>query len=77
LSKFHFSKKYKALTGHSPIQHFIHLKMEQACYLLDISDQAVSLISQQLGYDDPHYFSRLFKKVIGVNPSQYRDAKRG
>lgn len=77
LSKFHFSKKYKTLTGHSPIQHFIHLKMEQACYLLDISDQAVGLISQQLGYEDPHYFSRLFKKVMGVNPSEYRESKRG
>lgn len=77
LSKFHFCKKYKALTGHSPIQHFIRLKMEQACYLLDISDQSVNLISQQLAYEDPHYFSRLFKKVIGISPSEYRDLKRG
>jgi len=77
LSKFHFSKKYKLLTGHSPIQHFIHLKMEQACYLLDISEQPVGVISRQLGYDDSHYFSRLFKKVIGVSPSEYRDSKRG
>ena len=77
LSKFHFSKKYKALTGYSPIQHFIHMKMERACYLLDISDQSVSAISDELGYEDAQYFSRLFKKVVGISPRDYRKLEQG
>lgn len=77
LSKYHFSKKYKRLTGQSPIQHFIHLKMEHACYLLDISDKPIGSISQMLSYEDPHYFSRLFKKIVGVSPKEYRLLKRG
>ncbi len=76
LSKFHFIKRYKALTGYSPIQHFIHLKIERACYLLDISNQSINAVAQALGYDDAHYFSRLFRKVTGVSPSQYRQLDR-
>jgi AraC family transcriptional regulator of arabinose operon len=77
LSKYHFSNKYKALTGHSPIQYFLHLKMERACYLLDVSGISVKDVSQTLGYEDSYYFSRLFKKIIGVAPRQYRKLKRG
>ncbi len=75
LSKYHFSKKYKELTGYSPIQHFIHLKMQSACYQLDISDKSVQEVAAELGYDDAYYFSRLFSKVLGISPSQYRAHK--
>ncbi|MFT5481618.1 MAG: AraC-like DNA-binding protein [Halieaceae bacterium] len=72
LSKFHFARRFKQLTGHSPIQHFIHLKMEFACRLLDSSNDSVKHIATAVGYDDPYYFSRLFKQVIGSAPSAYR-----
>jgi AraC family transcriptional regulator of arabinose operon len=77
LSKYHFSKRYKELTGYSPIQHFIHLKMERACYLLDITSKTISNLALELGYDDPHYFSRLFKKVTGLSPRDYRKLEKG
>jgi len=77
LSKYHFSNKYKILTGHSPIQHFLHLKMERACYLLDVSGISIKDVGRSLGYEDSYYFSRLFKKIIGVAPRQYRNLKRG
>ncbi|MGC1509665.1 AraC family transcriptional regulator [Ketobacter sp. MCCC 1A13808] len=72
LSKYHFSKRYKEITGYAPIQHFIHLKMERACYLLDVSSRSVAEVAETLGYDDAHYFSRLFKKVTGLSPREYR-----
>ncbi len=75
ISKYHFSKKYKELTGYSPIQHFIHLKMQHACYQLDISDKSIQEVAAQLGYDDAYYFSRLFSKILGVSPTQYRAHK--
>lgn len=77
LSVFHFARRFRAATGMAPIQYFIHLRMEHACRLLDMSDAPVHRIARQLGYDDPYYFSRLFRKVIGVAPSDYRKLARG
>lgn len=72
LSKYHFANKYKQLTGYPPIKHFIHMKMEHACYLLDNTLDSISRIAGRLGYDDPLYFSRIFKKTVGTSPSSYR-----
>lgn len=72
LSRYHFIREYKRLTGQTPMQAFQHLKISRACYLLDVSDLGVSDIARHLGHDDPYYFSRLFKKVMGVAPRHYR-----
>jgi AraC family transcriptional regulator of arabinose operon len=76
LSKYHFAGKYKALTGYSPIKHFLNMKMEHACYLLDTSKLSVKGVAAALGYDDPLYFSRLFTKTIGTSPRAYRSSVR-
>jgi len=75
LSKFHFAKKFKELTDSSPIQHFINMKIQHACTQLDNSDIAIKDIANSLGYSDPYYFSRLFKKLVGISPKQYRDSR--
>jgi AraC family transcriptional regulator of arabinose operon len=72
LSKYHFSKRYKQLTGYSPIKHFLNMKMEYACRLLDSTDMSVQTVAGALGYDDPLYFSRLFSQTIGTSPRAYR-----
>ncbi|MDJ0878621.1 MAG: AraC family transcriptional regulator [Halieaceae bacterium] len=72
LSKYHFSKRYKQLTGYSPIKHFLNMKMEYACRLLDSTDMTVQAVAGAVGYDDPLYFSRMFSKTIGSSPSAYR-----
>lgn len=77
LSKFHFSKRYKALTGYPPIQHFLNMKMEYACELLDGSALSVKAIAWELGFKDPLYFSRLFKRIIGSSPLIYRQSVKG
>lgn len=76
LSKFHFSTQYKKLTGYSPIKHFLNMKMEHACHLLDSSDLSVAAIAEAVGYEDPLYFSRLFSKTIGTSPRTYRASIR-
>jgi AraC family transcriptional regulator of arabinose operon len=76
LSKYHFSTKYKALTGYSPIKHFLNMKMEHACQLLDTGDLSVKGVAAALGYDDPLYFSRLFNKTVGMSPRSYRNSVR-
>lgn len=74
LSKFHFSKKFKELTDSSPIQHFINMKIQRACFQLDNTALTIKEIGESLGYGDPYYFSRLFKKSVGMSPKQYRDS---
>jgi AraC-like DNA-binding protein len=76
LSKFHFTSKYKALTGYSPIKHFLNMKMEHAGHLLDSTNLGIKEIAASLGYDDPLYFSRSFSKTVGMSPRAYRNSLR-
>ncbi|WP_428867987.1 AraC family transcriptional regulator [Clostridium sediminicola] len=77
LSKSHLTYIFKENTGHTPIDFFIRLKIQHACNHLDLSKNSISEISNKLGYNDPYYFSRIFKKVMGMSPSAYRDIKKG
>lgn len=60
----------------SPMDYFIHLKLQKACLLLYTDDIKVKDIALLVGYDDPYYFSRLFKKYQGLSPDQYRVLRR-
>ena len=66
------STLFKNSTGYSPINYFNHLKIQKACQHFYATDALVKEIAAQLGYDDPYYFSRLFTKLMGVSPNQYR-----
>ncbi len=74
---FNYSPSYicsifKKSTGYS-INHFFNLKkMQKACEYLNYTNLNVKEISYKMGYRDPFYFSRVFKKYIGVSPKTYR-----
>jgi AraC-like DNA-binding protein len=55
-----------------PIDYFIHLKMQRACYLIKAENTKIKIVARELGYEDQFYFSRLFKSHIGVSPNEYR-----
>ncbi|MDX1525250.1 MAG: AraC family transcriptional regulator [Pseudidiomarina maritima] len=74
LSRYHFSKKFKQITGSSPMRFFNQIKVKLACQLLDTTTYSIRQIGQQLGFDDPYYFSRLFKKTMGISPQYYRES---
>ena len=76
LTPAHFATRYREATGVSPIQHILHLKVERACQLMDTTDHSFASISRSLGYDDNYYFSRLFKKIMGQSPTDYRHTHR-
>lgn len=76
LSPSRYSALFRAQTGTSPVEHHIGLRIQAACRLLITTGLNTKEICARLGYDDPFYFSRLFGKVMGVSPSEYRrDAK--
>jgi len=68
----HYSALFKRWTGCPPIDYFIHLRMQHACRLFDSTSLNVKEVAAVLGYDDPFYFSRTFKAVNRVAPSEYR-----
>ncbi|MEZ4707072.1 MAG: AraC family transcriptional regulator [Caldilineaceae bacterium] len=67
-----FSRLFRQKTGYAPMDYFIRLKIQRACELLETSELPVGKISKLLGYDDPYYFSRLFKQLTQASPTQYR-----
>ncbi len=64
---------FKAATGSTPMEFFIRLRMQRACELLQKQDLSVKETAFLLGYNDPCYFSRLFKLVNGIAPRHYRN----
>lgn len=77
MSVSHFSERFRRQTGQSPMAYFIHLRMRLACRLLDLSSKPVKTVALEIGYRDPYYFSRIFKKSMGISPDRYRDIKKG
>ena len=67
-----FQRSFKQIVKHSPMQYILTIRMNNAASLLDATDYSMSEISAIVGYDNPLYFSRVFKKQKGVSPSEYR-----
>lgn len=76
-SPSHFSVLFSKRTGDSPVNYFNRLKIQQACRLLDFTDMKINQICYKIGIDDTYYFSRLFSKVMGMSPRQYKLQKKG
>lgn len=77
LSESHFCLMFKRKTGQSPMVFFTRLKMQKACQMLDFSDKRIKEIAAELGYEDPYYFSRVFRQVMNISPEKYRNTKKG
>jgi transcriptional regulator GlxA family with amidase domain len=72
VSASHFFVLFKRRTGCPPIDYFTRLRMQRACELLEEDSLHVKEVAAALGYDDPFYFSRVFKSVNRIAPSEYR-----
>lgn len=71
LSKSYLNSIFKTQVQRSPVDFYIHLKMQEACKYFKMTNMLVYEVSKKLGYQDPYYFSRIFKKVIGISPRDY------
>ena len=76
-SPSHFSVLFSKRTGYAPLTYFNQLKIQQACQLLDFTDMKVNQICYKIGIEDTYYFSRLFSKIMGMSPRDYKKQKKG
>jgi len=72
-SSTYFTTLFRKETNYSPLSYFSHLKIVKACEFLDYTGKKVKEISFSLGYTDPYYFTKDFKKKMGMSPRQYRN----
>lgn len=70
----YLSSVFKQETGKNIIRYVTELRIERACRLLKESQAKVSDISYCIGYNDRLYFNRVFKKITGMTPAEYRNA---
>ena len=67
-----FQRNFKQFVNCSPTQYILTCRVNNATCLLETTDYSLAEIAAIIGYDDPLYFSRLFRKLKGMSPSQYR-----
>ncbi|WP_158629986.1 AraC family transcriptional regulator [Cohnella sp. AR92] len=77
LEKTQFYMLFRSVTGMSPKAYQLKMKMRKAAALLLESDESVTGISEMLGYETVHYFSKQFADSYGIPPSRYRSQSRG
>lgn len=67
-----FRRRFKIQVGLSPNQYFIKTKIEKAKEMLLYTNLEIKEIAEKLGFEDPYYFSRIFKDKVKVSPANYR-----
>ena len=71
-----FNRSFRSAMGTSPMKYILDIRIRNAQVLLETTDYSVSDIAAVIGYDNPMYFSRLFRKAKGLPPAKYRKIYR-
>lgn len=72
VSPWYLERVFKKYTGDSLNQYLIQLKLGYAQNLFRDTKKSIAQVAEEVGYDNPSYFSQLFKKKFGVSPGEYR-----
>ena len=72
-----FYGKIKSIVGMTPVDFVRHIRIQRAEELVIKSAYSFSQIAYEVGFSDPKYFSKCFKKETGMTPSEYRTMKNG
>ncbi len=75
ISPYYFSKIFKEGTGEGFVEYLTGIRIEKAKELLTTTEYSMKEICSMVGYADPNYFSRTFKKNAGVTPTEYKEGK--
>lgn len=76
LSRTVFYRKLKSIVGLTPIDFVCEMRIKRAAQLIEKSEYSFSQIAYMTGFNDPKYFSRRFKKSMGVTPTEYKEKKQ-
>lgn len=72
LSQYHFIRIFKTITGKTPYDYLLDIKIQKSKELLKIKRYTITDICFMCGFNNPGHFSTVFKRKVGVLPSQYR-----
>jgi AraC-like DNA-binding protein/quercetin dioxygenase-like cupin family protein len=72
ISSRHLNRLFKQETGLTVIEMIHKIRIERAKHLLTNSDEKVINVANKVGYDDPAFFSRLFRRTVGCSPGKYK-----
>jgi AraC family transcriptional regulator len=72
LNLYHFARAFKQSTGESPHQYVLRRRIEQAKEFLRRPEASVIEASARMGFVDQSHFSKVFRRIVGVAPSEYR-----
>ncbi|PWE33386.1 transcriptional regulator [Maritimibacter sp. 55A14] len=67
-----FMRRFRAATGFAPMEYVQTMRVEEAKHLLETTEMPVDQVAIEVGYEDPNFFRRLFKRRVGVTPARYR-----
>lgn len=73
ISPQYLSKLFKEETGENFIDYLTGIRIRIAKNLLESDEMSIKEICYSIGYSDPNYFSRTFKKIVGSTPTEYKD----
>ena len=73
MSVCYFQRNFKQIVKHTPMQYLLTIRVNNAASLLETTDYSMAEIAAIVGYEDPLYFSRLFRKIKGVSPRDYHN----
>ena len=75
LSPSYFTKLFKEATSFSPYDYLLHVRLEKAKELLEDMTVNIKDVGSSVGYRDSNYFTKVFKRIVGVTPTEYRTQK--
>lgn len=75
ISSYYFSKLFKQETGENFIEYVNRIRIENAQKMLNETEEPIKGICYSVGFSDPNYFSRAFKKYVGVTPTEYKEGR--
>ncbi|MBP3814818.1 MAG: helix-turn-helix transcriptional regulator, partial [Butyrivibrio sp.] len=75
ISPYYFSKIFKEESGLNFIEYLTNVRIDKAKELLSGTDMSIKEVCATCGYTDPNYFSRSFKKNVGVTPTEFKERR--